>query len=327
MKTNGRREVIAGIARQSLVLAALLAMVVSAASIGRAQSSATPAAALAAKPTVATAPAKAPAAPVAKPVAGQHEGIAVHGHWVIEVKNPDGKVTARREFENAIQPAGMSYLASLLAGNNAPGGLSIVLNGGTASWASPPDALNTGFGSEPGPCLPVLALYAPSDGGLAGGLYTGTACLITAGANTSGYGSVLGSICVTSQQTTPANQPLPCSTNLMASAPTLTSANNGAGLSAQISLTGSVGVSSVNPGNVTDVEAVFGACDGNSTPVNCLIVSQAGINNVGNYAPGTKPVAVNVFTMKTLDGIGTDPQQVPYSPGQTIAVTVTISFQ
>jgi hypothetical protein len=99
MKTTGKHVVMAGIARQSLVLAALLAMVVSAANTGNAQSSATSAAAPAANP--AAAPAKAPASPAAKPPAkGQHEGIKVHGHWVLEVRNPDGSVAKHVEFEN-----------------------------------------------------------------------------------------------------------------------------------------------------------------------------------------------------------------------------------
>jgi hypothetical protein len=323
MKTNSKYEVIARIARQSLELAALLAMVLSTANISRAQSSATSPATQAAQPVAVSA--KAPVLPAAKPAAkGSHEGITVHGHWIIEVKNPDGKVTARREFENAIQLTGMSYLASLLAGNNAPGGLSIVLNGGTTMWDPPPQPLFQGFGSEPGPCLQVTNPFGAT---AVGGQPTGTACLITAGANASGYASELGSICIYSQkQAAQQNQPSPCSTNLMASAPTL-AGNDGAGLSAQISLTGSVGVSSLNPGNVTDVETVFGACDGNSTPVNCLSASQLTSTAGVVPAPGANPVVVNVFTMRKLDGIGTDPQQVPYGPGQTIAATVTISFQ
>jgi hypothetical protein len=161
MKTNGKHEVIARIARQSLVLAALLAMMLSTASISRAQSSASSPATPVAKPTAA--PAETPAWTAAKPAAkGQHEGITAHGHWIIEVKNPDGKVTARREFENAIQPTGMSYLASLLAGNNAPGGLSIVLNGGTTIWKAPPEPLFLGFGPEPGPCLQVTNPFGPN---------------------------------------------------------------------------------------------------------------------------------------------------------------------
>jgi hypothetical protein len=46
---------------------------------------------------------------------GQKEGITVHGHWTIEVRNPDGKVAAHREFENALVTTGNSSGASLLA--------------------------------------------------------------------------------------------------------------------------------------------------------------------------------------------------------------------
>lgn len=31
-------------------------------------------------------------------------GIQVHGHWTIEVRNPDGSLASRREFENALVP-------------------------------------------------------------------------------------------------------------------------------------------------------------------------------------------------------------------------------
>ena len=43
-----------------------------------------------------------PAAPGERKRGGNHEGIQVHGHWVIEVRNPDGTVTRfAREFENS----------------------------------------------------------------------------------------------------------------------------------------------------------------------------------------------------------------------------------
>lgn len=35
---------------------------------------------------------------------GQSEGITVHGHWVIDVRNPDGKLVNHVEFENSIDP-------------------------------------------------------------------------------------------------------------------------------------------------------------------------------------------------------------------------------
>ena len=43
------------------------------------------------------------------------EGIAVHGHWTIEVRNTDGALVQRREFENALTSAGRMYLTGTLS--------------------------------------------------------------------------------------------------------------------------------------------------------------------------------------------------------------------
>jgi hypothetical protein len=56
-----------------------------------------------------------------------HEGIKVHGHWTIEVHNPDGTLVTRRVFENAYTPS--SFLASLLARQASVGFWSVGLNG------------------------------------------------------------------------------------------------------------------------------------------------------------------------------------------------------
>jgi hypothetical protein len=50
-----------------------------------------------------------------KPGGGPTEGIKVHGHWTIEVREPDGTLVSRREFENSLQGAGPTILAELLA--------------------------------------------------------------------------------------------------------------------------------------------------------------------------------------------------------------------
>jgi hypothetical protein len=66
---------------------------------------------------------------------GSHEGIKVHGHWTIEVRNPDGSLAARRVFENAYSPS--SFLANLLAREASVGFWFVGLNGSV---------------SAPGPC-------------------------------------------------------------------------------------------------------------------------------------------------------------------------------
>jgi len=78
----------------------------------------------------------APAAPVpeaarAKKAAsqggGQQEGIKVHGEWMIEVRNPDGTLASRHEFENALEPG--SNLANILARGATFGRWEVIISG------------------------------------------------------------------------------------------------------------------------------------------------------------------------------------------------------
>jgi hypothetical protein len=59
---------------------------------------------------------------------GKHEGIKVHGHWAIDVKNPDGTLVTHREFENSLN---QSYptLSSFLSRKYSVGTWFVVLNG------------------------------------------------------------------------------------------------------------------------------------------------------------------------------------------------------
>jgi hypothetical protein len=47
------------------------------------------------------------------------EGIKVHGHWVLEIRNRDGSVASRREFDNSLATGpnnGGGLIAAILAG-------------------------------------------------------------------------------------------------------------------------------------------------------------------------------------------------------------------
>src|SRR5262249_41441373 len=66
---------------------------------------------------------------------GPQEGIKVHGHWVIEIRNQDGTVVTHREFENALATQGHENLAALLAHAAAGGHWLVTLQG--ASGACP----------------------------------------------------------------------------------------------------------------------------------------------------------------------------------------------
>jgi len=56
-----------------------------------------------------------------------HQGITVHGHWVINVRDAQGNVVQHRDFENALQPTGATALVELLLGSLTPGHLQILV--------------------------------------------------------------------------------------------------------------------------------------------------------------------------------------------------------
>ncbi len=76
----------------------------------------------AAKQVMAQNPSTKPSAPK-----GQSEGIKVHGHWIIEVRDPDGKLANRREFENSLLGTGAALLTSLLGRTVTQGSWEIIL--------------------------------------------------------------------------------------------------------------------------------------------------------------------------------------------------------
>jgi hypothetical protein len=66
-----------------------------------------------------------------KPQKPGGEGIKVHGHWVIDVRNPDGTLAQHKDFQNSLVKFGAAIsgdqlLAGLLSGNLTPGDPAIV---------------------------------------------------------------------------------------------------------------------------------------------------------------------------------------------------------
>jgi hypothetical protein len=190
---------------------------------------------------------------------GKHEGIKVHGHWTIEVRNSDGSVVAHREFENSLQPSGASALASLLAGA-VPGPWEIRLNGSA---------------STPSPCPPAptgTRFIQDND----------TSCVIVAGV----FAATANS-------------------NVF---PNLTVNSSGTG---QLVLTGTAVAS--QSGGVATVSTYITLCLAGSSQASCAQL-------LDQLPPQ--------FTAVSLDtGSGASPSQtVQVTAGQTIAVTVNISF-
>jgi hypothetical protein len=159
MKTNDLYKQASRIVRWGQLLVAVLVTTLFGTDVSHAQSSAvfTPTPAMKPTATIASAisaPAvKAPTPPAAKPSSqGPHDVTKVHGYWIIDVRNPDGKVAKHMEFENqlcttfsaapygtAAVPGGDSILSSLLAGTASPGAWSIVVGAAPPSPANPPN--------------------------------------------------------------------------------------------------------------------------------------------------------------------------------------------
>ncbi len=105
----------------------------------------------------------------AKPDDASHQGIKVHGHWKIVVKNPDGSLDSTHEFENSLQDGGV-LISYLLAGQASAGEAAIFLSNKTACLSNGPmcsiiTGSSTGYwaasdfctGSSPaGVCYPGL---------------------------------------------------------------------------------------------------------------------------------------------------------------------------
>jgi len=92
--------------------------------------------------TAAPVQAKAVAAKPAESAAkGMNTGITVHGHWVINVLTPGGKLVSHTEFENSLQTRGMSILALVLGQQQTMGAWEISLAGAgpCTNLAAPPN--------------------------------------------------------------------------------------------------------------------------------------------------------------------------------------------
>ena len=77
-----------------------------------------------------------------KPSSGMNQSMTMHGHWIIDIKDPDGTLRQHHEFENSIQYDGQNYLIGLMSGYGAAGSWLIYFSNATATTAGSP--CNTG---------------------------------------------------------------------------------------------------------------------------------------------------------------------------------------
>jgi len=321
MKTN-THESGSRIAGQGLVLVGLLATWLFCVGVSRAQTSAASVSTAAAKPAAAVAndplapPAKMPLPAAVKPTTkGQHEGVTVHGHWIIEVKKPNGELVKHVEFENSLDP-GFNLPAQ---GVTAPSG-SISVPGGAA-------VLNAMLAGQPAPSSNGWGIMLVGPAGLAN-LSSTTNAPCTVALNSYGYAPPLvipplgacilfppapnvtadnlSALVVLNQCTTNPPGPPGISCNVatvpIGTYPNLTGFQISGSVTA--SQTGQIGtVATVN----------FGPCGNPISIPNCEIQRSEG---------SSSPYMVSFTSSSNFPGA---PIQV--TSGQTVAVTVSISFQ
>jgi len=242
-----------------------------------------------------TAPA---AASAAKPVAAEEQetavpnkagaqGIKIHGHWVLDLKNPDGTVVEHRDFYNSLvtsgnqSPYGSTLLSYLLSGTGSMGGFGVAL--------------------ITGPGLSLLDASTFCDPGSAAG--TGQ---LPPPANVSCYGMTTGSTSAVSFINSNPSQPV-----LTAGFPPS---------SAGILLTGNF-VVPAGMGAITGVQTYMAVCptSPSATGFNTAnIPSNSCTASVNTTYPQEK-IAQGAFTSTTISSMAV-------TTGQIVSVSVTLTF-
>lgn len=234
--------------------------------------------------------------PSAKPRSpkGEREGIAVHGHWTIEVRDPDGKVVSHTEFENSYV-GGSGVLPAMLSRSATFGEWGIVLGNSTPSQSPCVDGIASPF-SETGGTINnqvVLPLCVISESGPS----------IGSTQNLSGIGAETP--CV------PANGS--CSQNLA-----VASSGSGAMLSGSVLAT--------NSGTINQVESLITECGTSLSSTACAtetVADSRAVDNVFAFSFATLPAQ----SSGTCGGASQPACAVLVTAGQSISVTVTFSFQ
>lgn len=199
---------------------------------------------------------------------GPHEGIKVHGHWTIEVRNADGTIAARHEFENSLSPVGGGVLSALLARKNAVGLWRVTLSSTTtAGVCSAPPAAPLAGSSACNIDEPNFELNAVPD----------------------------------------PNE-----------SPNLTVSTSGGALT----LSGSLVAPQTGVFNIVATQLEI--CPISLLSGNPGTGCAPAVSNISLPLGGTYPASY--FTAATLDGLNGRPSAVSVAAGQTVAVTVNISF-
>ena len=129
---------------------------------------------------------------------GPREGIKVHGHWIIEVNNPDGTRAQYREFENALVAQGAGALSRILGLQVVPSTWFVWVGSNTSAdicQRVPGVIISCGIttplgaqGASPTEFFPNLTVTAPTSGPNAGKLvFSGQATSTSPNPSSIGY--------------------------------------------------------------------------------------------------------------------------------------------
>jgi len=272
----------------------------------------------AAAPGAASAAAKADSGPEAeaKPQKSGIEGVQIHGHWVIDVKNPDGKVAEHREFDNSLVTSNSALQDStgdqLLAG----------LLSGALSIGDPAIAfISTPTGAMPAQPGPPAFCVAPISNLTCDVFYT-----------------VAGSFFSTTAQNFDVQSGSPYATTETPGLLTLVSFNSGA---VNWVLSGNFIAPAARTIGAVETRAaacvpLFGSQTYTKTnSVGVYYMSGTGAGHHANVSPGacalpalvgTENQGVPLALTYTVIGNGSTPAPITVVAGQGIFVTVTITF-
>jgi hypothetical protein len=297
MKTNCRYEVVSRIAGQGLLFAGLLAIVLVCTGSGHAQSTS-----VAAGDSKTAAAAAQPGARAAhSPGKAMKSGVKVHGYWKIDVKNPDGRLASHTEFENSLttgDPNGLS-------GDDA---LSLLLSGGPSSLTFTSGTINT-EGSLAGLQAALNAVLQSKSKDVLESVIIGFPYLVI-GVNTNGFDYVAGP----KFQSINYILPGPCGSSPCLAATSQSVNGNTISLSTTFGATAQSTISEVG----TFVSLGFIKYDAKGQGFEYMFPSL----NAASYTF----TSANLGPAGSCGGPGQPSCQVSVSPGQTVAVSVALSF-
>jgi hypothetical protein len=260
----------------------------------------------------------------AKPTKPGNEGIKVHGHWVLQVKNADGTLGERREFNNSLvttygaykagltEPSGSGLLAGILAGDITVGSPAIgFVQGPPAGLAS----------IDQSTWCEAQDLYAPMLGsGISCYAYSATNSLWNAGPSSQNLSASIGLVLVSPGLT--ATVTFYPAANLVLTGNYVVPS----GLTSIGAVQSLYGVCVPNSGGYKNIYIGSNTLSGTSVPVGAADIAPKSCTLANMNASTTDYPIVGALTSTVLVNSQGAQSALAVNPGQVVTVTVTLSF-